>query len=68
MAESLQYGWPYFTDQEIVWENVRCLPNNEMVSLDGTYLGKLRINSDGKNRYSVNLVSIAGNPTSAVVR
>ena len=25
--------------QEVVWENVRCLPGGECVSVDGTHLG-----------------------------
>lgn len=37
--ESKSHGWPSFRDQEVVWENVRCLDNGEAVSLVGTHLG-----------------------------
>jgi hypothetical protein len=33
------HGWPSFRDQEVVWDNVRCLANGEAVSVDGTHLG-----------------------------
>ena len=39
LDESRSHGWPSFRDQEVVWENVRCLPNGESVSLAGTHLG-----------------------------
>lgn len=61
ILESQKHGWPSFRDQEVVWENVRCLPNGEAVSVDGTHLGHNL--PDGKgNRYCINLVSVAGNP------
>ena len=59
--ESRKHGWPSFRDQEVVWDNVRCLPNGETVSLDGTHLGHNLPDLNG-NRYCINLVSIAGNP------
>jgi len=37
--ESLSHGWPSFRDDEEVWDDVRCLPNGEAVSLAGTHLG-----------------------------
>ena len=37
--ESKSHGWPSFRDEEVVWENMRCLPNGESVSVDGTHLG-----------------------------
>ena len=37
--ESLDHGWPSFRDEEVVWENMRCLPNGEAISVDGTHLG-----------------------------
>ena len=59
--ESIAHGWPSFRDQEVVWENVRCLSNGEAVSLVGTHLGHNL--PDGKgNRYCINLVSCAGRP------
>eukprot|EP00419_Tripos_fusus_P022490 CAMPEP_0172724134 /NCGR_PEP_ID=MMETSP1074-20121228/85227_1 /TAXON_ID=2916 /ORGANISM="Ceratium fusus, Strain PA161109" /LENGTH=203 /DNA_ID=CAMNT_0013550509 /DNA_START=29 /DNA_END=640 /DNA_ORIENTATION=- len=61
--ESLAHGWPSFRDEEVVWENVRCLPNGEAVSVDGTHLGHNLPDGRG-NRYCINLVSAAGNPKS----
>lgn len=62
LNESRNHGWPSFRDDEVVWENMRCLPNGESVSLDGTHLGHNL--PDGKgNRYCINLVSVAGRPT-----
>jgi peptide methionine sulfoxide reductase MsrB len=59
--ESRAHGWPSFRDEEVVWENVRCLPDGETVSVDGTHLGHNLPDSSG-NRYCINLVSVAGNP------
>ena len=59
IAESSHHGWPSFRDEEVVWENVRCLPNGETVSVDGTHLGDNLPDSLG-SRYCINLVSIAG--------
>merc|ERR1712178_541248 len=39
MRESRAHGWPSFRDDEVVWENMRCLPDGESVSVDGTHLG-----------------------------
>ena len=61
LLESRAHGWPSFRDEEVVWENVRCLKNGECVSVDGTHLGHNLPDSKG-NRYCINLVSIAGNP------
>ena len=48
---------------QVVQENVRVLPNGETVSVDGTHLGHNL--PDGKgNRYCINLVCVAGRPTS----
>jgi len=55
---------PSFRDSEVVWENVRVLPDGETVSVDGTHLGHDL--PDGKgNRYCINLVCIAGSPQKA---
>jgi len=62
MKESISHGWPSFRDEEVVWDDVRCLPNGESVSLAGTHLGHNLPDSSG-NRYCINLVSIAGRPT-----
>jgi hypothetical protein len=48
--ESKSHGWPSFRDEEVVWENVRCLPNGESVSVDGTHLGHNLPDRKG-NRY-----------------
>ncbi|CAE8606109.1 unnamed protein product, partial [Polarella glacialis] len=58
--ESNYHGWPSFRDEEVVWANVRCLPDGETVSVDGTHLGHNI--PDDKNRYCINLVCIAGFP------
>jgi peptide methionine sulfoxide reductase MsrB len=59
--ESRKHGWPSFRDQEVHWENVRCLRNGEAVSLAGTHLGHNLPDRNG-NRYCINLVSVAGRP------
>lgn len=61
IKESLSHGWPSFRDEEVVWDDVRCLPNGEAVSLAGTHLGHNLPDFSG-NRYCINLVSVAGNP------
>mmetsp|Transcript_23913 Transcript_23913/g.59653 ORF Transcript_23913/g.59653 Transcript_23913/m.59653 type:complete len:150 (-) Transcript_23913:418-867(-) len=61
LEESLDHGWPSFRDEEVVWENVRVLPNGETVSVDGTHLGHDLPDHAG-NRYCINLVCIAGSP------
>ncbi len=61
LRESVSHGWPSFRDDEVVWDDVRCLPNGEAVSLDGTHLGHNLPDFSG-NRYCINLVSVAGNP------
>ena len=59
--ESRSHGWPSFRDEEVVWENVRCLKDGEAVSVDGTHLGHNLPDRSG-NRYCINLVSVAGSP------
>jgi peptide methionine sulfoxide reductase MsrB len=61
IAESKAHGWPSFRDEEVIWDNVRCLKNGEAISVDGTHLGHNLPDSSG-NRYCINLVSVAGNP------
>ena len=66
LQESQAHGWLTFRDDEVVWENVRCLKNGEVVSLAGTHLGHNRPDGDPirpVNRYSINLVTISGSPT-----
>lgn len=61
LDESKAHGWPSFRDEEVVWENVRCLKDGETVSIDGTHLGHNLPDRSG-SRYCINLVSAAGNP------
>ena len=61
IEESRKHGWPSFRDEEVIWDSVRCLANGETVSVDGTHLGH-NLPSGGKNRYCINLVSVAGTP------
>ena len=35
VKESTSHGWPSFRDEEVVWENVRCLHDGEAVSTVG---------------------------------
>jgi peptide methionine sulfoxide reductase MsrB len=62
IKESSSHGWPSFRDEEVVWENVRCLRDGECVSTTGTHLGHNLPDRKG-NRYCINLVSVAGNPS-----
>ena len=59
--ESRDHGWPSFRDEEVVWENVRCVPGGEAVSTTGTHLGHNLPDRKG-NRYCINLVSVAAMP------
>lgn len=61
LVESRAHGWPSFRDQEVNWDYVRCLPDGETVSVDGTHLGHNLPDRSG-SRYCINLVSVAGNP------
>ena len=63
VRESKAHGWPSFRDDEVNWDYVRCLKNGEAVSVDGTHLGHNLPDRRG-NRYCINLVSVAGLPTS----
>mmetsp|Transcript_28660 Transcript_28660/g.27461 ORF Transcript_28660/g.27461 Transcript_28660/m.27461 type:complete len:204 (+) Transcript_28660:68-679(+) len=60
-AESKSHGWPSFRDNEVNWDEVRCLSNGECVSKDGTHLGHNLPDRNG-NRYCINLVCVAGKP------
>lgn len=62
VKESRAHGWPSFRDEEVVWDDVRCLPNGETVSLAGTHLGHNLPDSSG-SRYCINLICVAGEPT-----
>ena len=61
LDESKAHGWPSFRDDDVVWENCRCLKDGETVSVDGTHLGHNLPDRSG-NRYCINLVSVAGIP------
>jgi len=64
VKESRAHGWPSFRDDEVNWENVRCLANGECVSVDGTHLGHNLPDRSG-NRYCINLVSVSGKPVAS---
>lgn len=50
--------------QQVVWAHVRLITrDSELVSLEGTHLGHAFLDKSGKNRYCVNIVSVAGRPT-----
>eukprot|EP01083_Nonionella_stella_P125479 379562_1 len=53
VKESSSHGWPSFRDEEVVWDSVRCLPNGETVSVDGTHLGHNLPDKKG-SRYCIN--------------
>jgi len=61
VEESKAHGWPSFRDDEVNWELVRCVDEDECVSITGTHLGH-NIPDEMGNRYCINLVSIAGRP------
>jgi len=61
LVESGSHGWPSFRDEEVNWDNVRCVPGGESVSITGTHLGH-NIPDKSGNRYCINLVCIAGQP------
>lgn len=57
------YPLPTFLlSRQVHWDDVRVLKNGETVSVDGTHLGHNLPDGTG-NRYCINLVSVAGNPT-----
>jgi peptide methionine sulfoxide reductase MsrB len=62
IVESQKHGWPSFRDEETNWEYVRVLKNGECISTTGTHLGHNLKDKSG-NRYCINLVSVAGQPT-----
>ena len=66
IKESKAHGWPSFRDQEVNWENMRCLKSGESVSIHGTHLGHNLPDAKG-NRYCINLVSVAGSPAEGIV-
>jgi peptide-methionine (S)-S-oxide reductase len=59
--ESRVHGWPSFRDCDVNWENVRVLPDGEIVSTRGAHFGHNLADAQG-NRYCINLVSVAGRP------
>lgn len=63
LVESRAHGWPSFRDAEVNWDLVRCLPDGETVSVDGTHLGHNLPDRTG-SRYCINLISVAANPAS----
>ena len=65
LRESEAHGWPSFRSEEVVWENVRVLPDGECVSTSGSHLGHNIPDGDGL-RLCINLVSVAGTPRRAM--
>ena len=57
--ESKEIGYLSFRDAEVDWQNVRLLTNGNLVSTDGTFLGRAAPDKNG-NRYAVNLSAISG--------
>ena len=66
IKESRQLGYLSFRDDEVNWDNVRVvLWTADVVTTDGAPLGKMSIDPNDKNRYTINLSAISGNPKSA---
>lgn len=59
--ESRNYGWLSIRDKELNRTNVVIEDDGRTVSVNGTHLGYNFPDTKG-NRYSINLVSVAGNP------
>merc|ERR1712183_525696 len=59
--ESLHHGWPSFSPEEIVSENVIIHFTGRMESKCGTHLGH-NLPENGEDRYCIDLVCIAGSP------
>jgi len=59
--ESLHHGWPSFSPEEIVSENVIIHFTGRMESKCGTHLGH-NLPENGEDRYCIDLVCIAGTP------
>lgn len=58
LIESGRHGWPSFRDDEVNWENVRCLSNGECVSITGTHLGHNSKWVGDWNRESCNMLFV----------
>lgn len=59
LDESRKLGYLSVRDNEVMWENVRVLVNGNLVSVDGTFLGRVAPDQDG-NRYAINLSAVSG--------
>ena len=59
LQESKKLGYLSFRESEVNWDNVRVLVNGNLVTVDGTFLGRVEPDSLG-NRYAVNLSAVAG--------
>ncbi len=64
--ESRDHGWPSFRVDEVVWDNVRVLPDGECVTVDGVHLGHNIPDKHGP-RFCINLVCIAGKPLASTL-
>ena len=60
LNESKEIGYLLFKDADVDWQNVRLLVNGNVVSVDGTFLGRAAPNKTGVNSYAINLSSVAG--------
>jgi len=61
--ESIRHGWPSFRPEEMISENIKIYSNGRMESKCGTHLGH-NLPEGGVDRYCIDLVCIAGTPTS----
>lgn len=59
--ESEHHGWPSFRDEEIIMKNHEIRYGGEVRSTCGTHLGHNL--PDGRTRFCINLVCMAGSPT-----
>jgi hypothetical protein len=65
-AESINYGWPSFREQELVKGNVMTLKTGEVVSKCGTHLGSYLPDSKG-SRYCTDMVCVSGHAAAGIV-
>ena len=56
--ESRSHGWPSFRDEEVVWDDVRVLPDGETVSTYGVHLGHNLPDRKG-NRYCASRAAVS---------
>lgn len=59
LKESKAAGYLSFNNDEVIWNDVRVLTNGNVVTTDGTFLGRADPTKLG-NRYIINLSTVAG--------